>query len=184
MTIALKPERQHSYRPSAYERRPNDFYATPSDLVVSLARGLPQLRLELPRVALDPCDGDGAIRRHLTPFGVDVRLSDLFPKLYPDADGYVTHEPLDASDPHNLRHELGLAAVGCIEGAHRQRPPHPRYRIGRRYRERTSWYERSPKEKGRGDFASRPHVNQPGEGSAAFTTRAAAAYVRRLSGRS
>ena len=48
MTIALKPARQHGYRLSAYERKANDLYPTPSDLAVSLALGLPRLWLELP----------------------------------------------------------------------------------------------------------------------------------------
>lgn len=29
------------------------------------------------------------LRRGLVPFGADVRLSDLYPELYPTADGYV-----------------------------------------------------------------------------------------------
>jgi hypothetical protein len=55
MTVALKPARQHSYRLSAYERKANDFYPTPSDLAIGLTLGLPRLGLGLPRVALDPC---------------------------------------------------------------------------------------------------------------------------------
>ena len=98
MTIALKSARQHSYRLSAYERKANDFYPTPSDLAISLAVGLTRLGLDLPRIALDPCGGDGALRRGLAPFGVDVRLSDLYPEMYPAADGYVTSQPLDASE--------------------------------------------------------------------------------------
>ena len=47
------------------------------------------------------------------PFGVDVRLSDLYPETYPAADGYVTSEPLDASDPEHLKYALELADVGC-----------------------------------------------------------------------
>jgi hypothetical protein len=82
MTIALKPAHQHNYRLSAYERKANDFYPTPSDLAISFALGLQQLGLHLPRVALDPCDGDGALRRCLAPFRVDVRLSDLYPEMY------------------------------------------------------------------------------------------------------
>lgn len=109
MTIALKPTCEHSYRLSAYQRRANDFYPTPSDLAISLALGLPRLGLDLPRVALDPCGGDGALRRALTPFGVEVRLSDLYPEMYPEADGYVTSEPLDASEPAQLRHVFELA---------------------------------------------------------------------------
>jgi hypothetical protein len=62
MTAALKPSLQHSYRLSAFERRDNDFYPTPSDLVASLPLGLSRLGLELPGVALDPCGGDGALR--------------------------------------------------------------------------------------------------------------------------
>lgn len=108
MTIALEPARQHSYRLSAYERKANDFYPTPSDMVIGLALGLPQLGLELPRVALDPCGGDGALRRALTPFGIEVRLSDLYPEMYPAAEGYVTSEPLDASEPRQLWHALEL----------------------------------------------------------------------------
>jgi hypothetical protein len=113
MTTALRPARPHSYRLSAYERKPNDFYPTPLDLAISLALGLPRLGLELPRVALDPCGGDGALRRSLVPFGVDVKLSDLYPEMYPTADGYVTSQPLDASDPEHLKYALELAGAGC-----------------------------------------------------------------------
>jgi hypothetical protein len=67
----------------------------------------------LPRVALDPCGGDGAMRGGLAPFGVDVRLSDLYPDKYQGADGYVTSQPLDASDLGHLRCALELAGVGC-----------------------------------------------------------------------
>jgi hypothetical protein len=67
----------------------------------------------LPRVALDPCAGDGALRRGLALFGVDVRLTDLYPAMYAAADGYVTSQPLDASDLGQLRCALDLAGVGC-----------------------------------------------------------------------
>jgi hypothetical protein len=67
----------------------------------------------LPGVALDPCGGDGALRRCLAPFGVDVRLTDLYPELYPAADGYVAREPLDASEPEHLRYAFKLAGAGC-----------------------------------------------------------------------
>jgi hypothetical protein len=101
--------RLHNYRLSAYERKANDFYPTPSDLAIGLALGLPRLGLDLPRVALDPCGGDGALGRALAPFGVGVRLSDLYPEMYPTADDYVTREPLDASEPEQLRHAFDLA---------------------------------------------------------------------------
>jgi hypothetical protein len=84
MTTAPKPAREHSYRLSAYERKENDFYPTPCDLAMSLAIGLPRLGFDLPRVALDPCGGDGALRRCLAPFQIDVRLSDLYPEKVPD----------------------------------------------------------------------------------------------------
>jgi hypothetical protein len=113
MTLAPKPARPHNYRLSAYERKANDFYPTPSDLGISLALGLPRLGLELPQVALDPCGGDGAIRGCMAPFGVDVRLTDLYPEMYPAADGYVAREPLDASEPENLWHAFELAGAGC-----------------------------------------------------------------------
>ena len=113
MTAALKSSLQHSYRLSAFERRDNDFYPTPSDLVASLPLGLSQLGLGLPRVALDPCGGEGALRRGLAPFGVEVRLSDLYPEMYPAADGYVTSQPLDASDPEHLTNALELAGADC-----------------------------------------------------------------------
>jgi hypothetical protein len=113
MTIAVKPALQHHYRVSAYERNANDFYPTPCELAVSLAFGLPRLGLELPKVALDPCGGDGALRRCLVPFGADVRLSDLFPEMYPTTDGYVTREPLDASNVEHLRHASELAGSSC-----------------------------------------------------------------------
>jgi hypothetical protein len=113
MTIAVKPARLHSYRLSAYARKPNDFYPTPSDLAVSLALGLSRLELDLPGVALDPCGGDSTLRRCLASFGLDVRLTDLYPEMYPAADGYVAREPLDASDPEQLRHAFELAGPDC-----------------------------------------------------------------------
>jgi hypothetical protein len=113
MTITLKSARLHNYRLSAYKRNAHDFYPTPSDLAVSLALGLPRLGLELPEVALDPCGGDGAIRGSMASFGVDVRLTDLYPEMYPTADGYVTREPLNASNVEHLMHALGLAGAGC-----------------------------------------------------------------------
>jgi hypothetical protein len=113
MTLALKPPRPHNYRLSAYERKENDFYPTPPDLAVSLALGVARLGLDLPPVALDPCGGDGALRRYMAPFGVDVRLSDLYPDMYPAADGYVTREPLDASESEYLRYAFELAGPSC-----------------------------------------------------------------------
>jgi hypothetical protein len=47
------------------------------------------------------------------PFGVDVQLSDLYPERYRGADGYVTSQPLDASDPEHMRCALELAAPNC-----------------------------------------------------------------------
>jgi hypothetical protein len=47
------------------------------------------------------------------PFGVDVRLSDLSPERYPEADGYVTSQPLDAAEPEELRHAFELAGPDC-----------------------------------------------------------------------
>jgi hypothetical protein len=113
MTSALKCRHQHNYRLTGYERRDNDFYPTPSDLVVSLPLGLAKLGAELPRVALDPCGGDGALRRGLAPFGVDVSLSDLYLDKYSGADGYVTSQPLDASDPEHLQYAFELAGADC-----------------------------------------------------------------------
>jgi hypothetical protein len=113
MTPALIPVRLHGYRLSAYERKENDFYPTPSDLAAGLALGLQQLGLELPRIAIDPCGGDGALRRSLAPFGIDVRLSDLYPEMYPTADGYVTRKPLDPCEPEHLGHALELAGPAC-----------------------------------------------------------------------
>jgi hypothetical protein len=70
---------------------------TPADLVPSLPIGLSRLGLGLPRVARHPCGGDGALRRGLASFGVDVRLSDLYPDKYQGAHGYVASQPLDAA---------------------------------------------------------------------------------------
>src|SRR3984957_20481363 len=113
MTAALKPAPQHGYRLSAFERKDNDFYPTPADLAASLPLGLSRLGLEMPRMALDPCGGDGALRRGLTPFRVDVRLSDLYADKYPGADGYVTGQPLDAAEPEHLQYALELAGSNC-----------------------------------------------------------------------
>ena len=113
MATVFNPARSHGYRLSPYQRKPNDFYPTPSDVAISLANGLPRLGLDLPRVALDPCGGDGALRHGLAPFGVDVRLSDLYPDKYQGADGYVTSQPLDASDLGHLQYALELAGADC-----------------------------------------------------------------------
>ena len=113
---ALKPERSlssHNYRLTAYERKEKDFYPTPAELGTGLALGLRRLGLYLPRVALDPCGGDGAIRCALTPFGIDVKLSDLYPDMYPAADGYATSQPLDASDPEHLKYAVEVAGGDC-----------------------------------------------------------------------
>lgn len=67
MAAVLEPAREHSYRLSVYQRRANDFYPTPSELAISLALGLSQLGLDLPRIALDPCGGDGAFAAALRP---------------------------------------------------------------------------------------------------------------------
>ena len=42
-----------------------------------------------------------------------MRLSDLYPDKYPGADGYVTSQPLDASDPEHLQYALELAGADC-----------------------------------------------------------------------
>jgi hypothetical protein len=98
VAIVLKPALSHGYRLSAYRRKPNDFYPTPSELAISLAIGLPRLGLDVPRVALDPCGGDGALRQGLAPFGVDVRLSDL----YPDKRALMATSPNNRSMPPTL----------------------------------------------------------------------------------
>jgi hypothetical protein len=64
-------------------------------------------------MTLDPCGGDGALRRSLMPFSVDVRLSDLYPDKLGGADGYVTSQPLDASYLGHLRCGLELAGPDC-----------------------------------------------------------------------
>jgi hypothetical protein len=109
----LKSAHQHNYRLSVYRRKENDFYPTPSDLVIGLAVGLSRLGVGLPRVALDPCGGDGALRRCLAYFGIDVRLSDLYPEMFAAADGYITRQPLDAAEPEHLRHAFELAGASC-----------------------------------------------------------------------
>jgi hypothetical protein len=113
MTFVLNYRRHHSYRLSAFERKDHDFYPTPADLVASLPLGLSRLGIGLPRVVLDPCGGDGALRQGLAPFGVDVRLSDLYPDKYPGVEGYVTSQSLDASDPEHLTNSLELAGPDC-----------------------------------------------------------------------
>ena len=67
----------------------------------------------MPSVALDPRGGSGALRRALQPFGVKVRLSDLYPDKFPDADGYVTGQPLDAAEPEHLQYAFELAGSNC-----------------------------------------------------------------------
>jgi hypothetical protein len=55
-------------------------------------------------------------RHHLVLVGGFARnqqLSDLYPETYPTADGYVTREPLDASDVEHLTDALALAGGDC-----------------------------------------------------------------------
>jgi hypothetical protein len=42
-----------------------------------------------------------------------VRLTDLYPDMYPAADGYVTNQPLDASEPEDLKYAFELAGADC-----------------------------------------------------------------------
>jgi hypothetical protein len=107
-------DKMHGYRLSAYARNPVDFYPTPSELADGLARGLPEIGLELPQAVLDPCGGDGALRRSLGALGADVKLTDLYPERYPNSDGYVTREPLDATDPNHLNRALELSNASAI----------------------------------------------------------------------
>jgi hypothetical protein len=47
------------------------------------------------------------------PFGVDVRLSDLYPERYPTAHGYVASQPLDATEAEHLHYACDLAGSDC-----------------------------------------------------------------------
>jgi hypothetical protein len=53
------------------------------------------------------------LRRGLASFGVDVSLTDFYPDKYPGPDGYITSQPIDASDPEHLKYALELAGAGC-----------------------------------------------------------------------
>ena len=103
----------HGFHLSSYERESADFYATPPLLAAGLAIGLTRLGIALPQIALDPCGGNSALRRGLSPFGIELRLSDLYYEKYPGADGYVTHELLDAGHMESLRFALELAGANC-----------------------------------------------------------------------
>ena len=103
---------KHGFHLSDYERADADFYPTPALLVAGLTVGAPQLGIGAPRIALDPCGGDGALRRALSPT-IGVRLADLYPEKYPATDGYVTHEMLDAGHMESLRFALELAGPDC-----------------------------------------------------------------------
>jgi hypothetical protein len=48
------------------------------------------------------------------PFGVDVRLTDLYPEMYLPADGYLTGQTLDASNVEHLRYAFELAGADCM----------------------------------------------------------------------
>jgi hypothetical protein len=77
------------------------------------------------RVALDPCGGDGALRCGLMTFGVEVRLTDLYPEMYAAAaDGYVASQPLDASDPEHLQCAFELAWRGLHRDHHQHAAQH------------------------------------------------------------
>jgi hypothetical protein len=42
-----------------------------------------------------------------------VRLTDFYPEMYAAADGYVTRQPLDASDPEHLQYAFEQAGPDC-----------------------------------------------------------------------
>lgn len=109
-SCALK---KHGFHLSDYARADADFYPTPSLLAAALRVGLPQFRIGRPPIALDPCGGDGALRRGLAPFGIEVGLSDLYPEQHPSADGYLTREMLDAGHMESLRFALERAGPNC-----------------------------------------------------------------------
>jgi hypothetical protein len=106
-------DKEHGFHLSAYERQDADFYPTPPILAAGLAIGLSRLGIALPRIAIDPCGGDGALRRGLASFGIDVRLTDLYPDKHSTADGYLTRELLDAGHMESLRFSLDLAGGNC-----------------------------------------------------------------------
>jgi hypothetical protein len=103
----------HDFRRSAYARLECDFYPTPAVVTRGLVAGLQQVGVPLPKLALDPCGGDGAIRRALKPFGCDVRLTDLYPQFY-CRDGYLAQIPLDARRVEDLRVALALASIRAM----------------------------------------------------------------------
>ena len=105
--------KQHGFHLSDYERVDADFYPTPPILAAGLRVGLPQLKIGRPLIALDPCGGDGALRRGLAPFGVELKLTDLYPEKYLGADGYVSPEMLDAGHPESLCFALEQAGADC-----------------------------------------------------------------------
>jgi hypothetical protein len=104
---------EHGFHLSAYERQDADFYPTPPILAAGLAIGLSRLGIALPGIAIDPCGGDGALRRGLASFGIDVRLTDLYPDKHSTTDGYLTRELLDAGHMESLRFSLDLASGNC-----------------------------------------------------------------------
>ena len=103
----------HGFHLSDYPREDADFYPTPPVLAAGLTIGLSRLGIKLQRTALDPCGGDGALRRALSPSGIEVRLTDLYPEQHPTADGYLTREMLDAGHMESLRFSLEQAGPGC-----------------------------------------------------------------------
>ena len=103
----------HDFRRSVYARLDRDFYPTPTVVTRGLVAGLQQVGIPLPTFALDPCGGNGAIRRALKPFGCDVRLTDLYPQLY-CRDGYLSETPLDARRAEDLRVALALASIRAV----------------------------------------------------------------------
>ena len=86
-----------------YDRIGRDHYPTPGENVGALLVGLQRAGIAMPRRVLDPCGGEGAIARTLTPLGFDVRLTDLHPGEYRAAhEFYATTEPRDARSLSDL----------------------------------------------------------------------------------
>jgi hypothetical protein len=92
---------------SNFERREADFYPTPRATVVPL---IPYLLRSGIRTFAEPCAGDGALVRHLAPFGLrcayagDIRIGQdaLALNHYGAVDAIITNPPYTRDLMHRL----------------------------------------------------------------------------------
>jgi hypothetical protein len=101
MSVAVPVSARIMGKRSSFERIPRDFYPTPWEAVISLAKILPS-----GTTFVEPCAGDGTLIRHLEAFGhrclrafdiepqrAEIELADARDLMFYRAECFITNPP-------------------------------------------------------------------------------------------